>query len=204
MKSEGNRRKRRRKRGGGQRWRRGWVERERGKKGRWWGWQGRGKSWFPAWNLKLIGKIHHWAQTRLLMLHVVDLNLPNNNVVYFTILFRTVSKLKFWLCIAEIHKSKKIRDNQPNRTWPTFHYSTCMQQLLPKAGVKSEMPWWLYKLKIYKCVTNTWLFECKSNVQSFGFLAELFRGMLFKWKGANSKSHQKWDFIVNLGLWLVK
>ena len=23
------------------------------------------------------------------------------------------------------------------------------------------------------------------------FLAELFRGMLFKWKGANSKSHQK-------------
>ena len=23
------------------------------------------------------------------------------------------------------------------------------------------------------------------------FLAELFRGMLFKWKGANTKSHQK-------------
>ena len=23
------------------------------------------------------------------------------------------------------------------------------------------------------------------------FLAELFRGMLFKWKGANKKSHQK-------------
>ena len=36
------------------------------------------------------------------------------------------------------------------------------------------------------------------------FLAELFRGMLFKWKGANKKSHQKWDFIVNLVLWLVK
>ena len=36
------------------------------------------------------------------------------------------------------------------------------------------------------------------------FLAELFRGMLFKWKGANTKSHQKWDFIVNLGLWLVE
>ena len=36
------------------------------------------------------------------------------------------------------------------------------------------------------------------------FLAELYRGMLFKWKGANKKSHQKWDFIVNLGLWLVK
>ena len=28
--------------------------------------------------------------------------------------------------------------------------------------------------------------------------------MLFKWKGANKKSHQKWDFIVNLVLWLVK
>ena len=36
------------------------------------------------------------------------------------------------------------------------------------------------------------------------FLAELFRGMLFNWKGANKKSHQKWDFIVNLVLWLVK
>ena len=36
------------------------------------------------------------------------------------------------------------------------------------------------------------------------FLAERFRGMLFKWKGANKKSHQKWDFIVNLVLWLVK
>ena len=36
------------------------------------------------------------------------------------------------------------------------------------------------------------------------FLAELFRGMLFKWKEANKKSHQKWDFIVNLVLWLVK
>ena len=36
------------------------------------------------------------------------------------------------------------------------------------------------------------------------FLAELFTGMLFKWKGANKKSHQKWDFIVNLVLWLVK
>ena len=28
--------------------------------------------------------------------------------------------------------------------------------------------------------------------------------MLFKWKGANKKSHQKWDFIVYLVLWLVK
>ena len=26
---------------------------------------------------------------------------------------------------------------------------------------------------------------------SDSFLAELFRGMLFKWKGANKKSHQK-------------
>ena len=33
------------------------------------------------------------------------------------------------------------------------------------------------------------------------FLTELFRGMLFKWKGANTKSHQKWDFIVNLIGW---
>ena len=31
-----------------------------------------------------------------------------------------------------------------------------------------------------------------------GFLAELFRGMLFKWKGENKKSHQKLDLIVNL------
>ena len=30
------------------------------------------------------------------------------------------------------------------------------------------------------------------------FLAELFRGMLFKWKGENKKSHQKRDLIVNL------
>ena len=36
------------------------------------------------------------------------------------------------------------------------------------------------------------------------FLAELFRGMLFKWKGANKKSHQKWDLIVNLTLWLAE
>ena len=41
-------------------------------------------------------------------------------------------------------------------------------------------------------------------IRYFLFLAELFRGMLFKWKGANKKSHQKWDFIVNLVLWLVK
>ena len=36
------------------------------------------------------------------------------------------------------------------------------------------------------------------------FLAELFRGMLFKWKGENKKSHQKWDLIVNLRPWLAK
>ena len=45
---------------------------------------------------------------------------------------------------------------------------------------------------------NRWFFIL------FAFLAELFRGMLFKWKGANKKSHQKWGFIVNLVLWLVK
>ena len=44
-----------------------------------------------------------------------------------------------------------------------------MQQPLPKAGVKSEMLSQLYKLKIYKYVTNSWLFEYKSNVQSFVF-----------------------------------
>ena len=36
------------------------------------------------------------------------------------------------------------------------------------------------------------------------FLAELFRGMLFKWKGENKKSHQKWDLIVNLRPWLAE
>ena len=39
---------------------------------------------------------------------------------------------------------------------------------------------------------------------AFDFLAELFRGMLFKWKGENKKSHQKWDLIVNLKLWLAE
>ena len=81
---------------------------------------------------------HHWAQ-RLLMLHVVDLTKnENDNVVHFTILFRTVSKLKSQLCIAEIHKPKNKRQWTNRCTWPTFCYSTCMQQLLPKAGVKSE------------------------------------------------------------------
>ena len=32
------------------------------------------------------------------------------------------------------------------------------------------------------------------------FLAELYKSILFKQKGANKESHQKWDFIVNLGL----
>ena len=36
------------------------------------------------------------------------------------------------------------------------------------------------------------------------FLAELFRGMLFKWKGETKKSHQKWDLIVNLRPWLAE
>ena len=36
------------------------------------------------------------------------------------------------------------------------------------------------------------------------FLAELFTtAMFFNWKGARTKSHEKWDFIVILGLWLV-
>ena len=52
--------------------------------------------------------MHHWANIRLLMVHVVDLNLQNDNFVHFTIIFRMVSKLKFWLCIVEIHKSKRI------------------------------------------------------------------------------------------------
>ena len=38
----------------------------------------------------------------------------------------------------------------------------------------------------------------------FFFLAELFRGILFKWKGENKKSHQKWDLIVNLRPWLAE
>ena len=45
------------------------------------------------------------------------------------------------------------------------------------------------------------LLQCISNCP---FLEELFRGMLFKWKGANSKSHQKWDLIVNLRPWLAE
>ena len=48
-----------------------------------------------------------------------------------------------------------------------------------------------------------WMILCYKWLRC-SFLAELFRGMLFKWKGANTKSHQKWDFIVNLGLWLVE
>ena len=36
------------------------------------------------------------------------------------------------------------------------------------------------------------------------FLAELFTtAMFFNWKGARTKSHEKWDFIVISGLWLV-
>ena len=46
------------------------------------------------------------------------------------------------------------------------------------------------------------LLRFKSHIDSF--LAELFRGMLFKWKGENKKSHQKWDLIVNLKLWLAE
>ena len=70
------------------------------------------KSWYSVWNLELTGETRHWAQ-RLLMLHVVDLNQnENDNVVHFTILFRTISKLKIWFCIAEIHKSE-------NKTQPT-------------------------------------------------------------------------------------
>ena len=41
-------------------------------------------------------------------------------------------------------------------------------------------------------------------VKDTAFLAELFRGMLFKWKGENKKSHQKWDLIVNLRPWLAE
>ena len=36
------------------------------------------------------------------------------------------------------------------------------------------------------------------------FLTQLFRGMLFKRKGENKKSHQKWDLIVNLRPWLAE
>ena len=35
------------------------------------------------------------------------------------------------------------------------------------------------------------LFFLKKLEMKQGFLAELFRGMLFKWKGENKKSHQK-------------
>ena len=41
-------------------------------------------------------------------------------------------------------------------------------------------------------------------VQCFSFLAELFTtAMFFNWKGARTKCHEKWDFIVISGLWLV-
>ena len=39
---------------------------------------------------------------------------------------------------------------------------------------------------VLNLVTFVEIFHCYSF-----FLAELFRGMLFKWKGANKKSHQK-------------
>ena len=46
----------------------------------------------------------------------------------------------------------------------------------------------------YKYEPNSIFDNRARNLQQFAesaFLAELFRGMLFKWKGANKKSHQK-------------
>ena len=58
----------------------------------------------------------------------------------------------------------------------------------------------------YVSLTTAHLACFCQNISSFSwfFLAELFTtAMFFNWKGARTKSHEKWDFIVILGLWLV-
>ena len=44
---------------------------------------------------------------------------------------------------------------------------------------------------LYKILPLCRIFLISLDAQLLEFLAELFRGMLFKWKGENKKSHQK-------------
>ena len=74
--------------------------------------------------------------------------------------------------------------------WDTPHLHTKPNLLQCRKVQRSEI------------IKQNWIISiCSSFI---AFLAELFRGMLFKWKGENKKSHQKWDLIVNLRPWLAK
>ena len=88
----------------------------------------------------------------------------------FHLLFQEGCKERYILYLASIA--------WPTCIWATSCYSARINNK-PKAVVQSKMLWQMHNLKIYKYVSNTWPFKCKSNIQSFGFSCFIHKNSSF-------------------------